>query len=237
MYTMFRKDLSIFFAILVFLMSVSGCGIRNLFPSKEVPSLEDYSKIVVVFFNEEPSETYEDLPTLISYTVGTRMSIKCEDKEWCFDQTHDNCPVSKKLDDLGIKPCDICQNHNLATKLADATGADLVIVGRLNKPRYTEDRSGKVEYDMSKVSVTGADRYYAIYQTAMLKANFDIIDPKTGQSVWCDKIIGYKKYKTRYKTGNPPVWQPEKTMFADVRMDLVQKVIDKLYPAMTGQET
>jgi hypothetical protein len=233
---MYRKTLVLSSVLLALLLTILGCGIRNLLPDKELPPLHGYSKIAIVFFNENPSEQAKNLPTLLSYTTGTRMSIKCTDKEWSFDQTEAICPVTEKLTELSIQPCDICQDYNLAAKLAESLQVDLVILGRIGEPEFTEERSGKIEYDMADVSVTGAARYYAIYQTAILGADLEVIDPRISQPIWNGRILGYKKYKTRYRTGNPPVSQPEIRMLADVRMDFVQKLVEKLYLAMVVVE-
>ncbi len=219
--------------LLVIMFSIYGCGIRYAMSTKEVPLLKDYSRVAIVFFSNEASEKYDNLPMLFSYTTGTKISIKCQDKDWVFDQSENNCPVGERLKNLGIDPCEICQNYELAKVLGQALEADLIIVGRLDKPSFVEERSGKVEYDMAKVDVTGAARYYAVYQTALLKANFEIIDPKICQPIWDGRVMGYKKYKTLYRTGNPPKSMREETMLNDVRMDLIQNFVELLYPAMS----
>lgn len=228
---MSKKALILLPVLMLVISQLLGCGIKNAFPEKKVPPLDGYSSVVIIFFNDKPTEKYDSLTTLLSYTIGTMMSIKCKDKVWSYDQSERVSPVKAKLAELNTHVDDIFRDHSLATSLANALQADLLIIGRLKEPKFTEQWSGKIEYDMSKATVIGATRYYAIYQTAILTADFDMIDPKTGQSIWDSRIIGYKKYKTRYRTGNPPLLESEKSMLADLRKDLAQKVTDRLSPA------
>jgi len=233
---MYKRTLILLPVFLVVSLFLASCGYKNVVPIKEVPKLTSYSKIVLVFFNKKDSQKYQDLPILTSYTTGTNLSVKCKEKEWLYDQSKRVCPVNDELKELGINPYDICQSHSLATKLSESTGVELVVIGQMEEPKFTEDRSGKIEYDMSTVDVTGAARYYAIYQTAILKTDFELIDAKSGQLIWDGRVIGYKKYKTRYRTGSPPAFQREETMLNDVRMDLIKRFVDIIYPAIIGQE-
>ena len=226
-----RKALILLFVLLLVVPQLLGCGIKNALPKKEVPPLDSYSNVVVIFFNDKPSKQYDNLPIMLSNAIGTMMSIKYEDKVWSYDQSERVSPVKAKLVDLNIYEGDMFKDYSLATPLANMLKADLIIIGRLKEPKFTEQRSGKIEYDMSEASVVGATRYYSIYQTAILTADFEIIDPKAGQEIWNGRIIGYRKYKTRYRTGNPPLLESEKTMLADLRKDLAQKVAKRLSPA------
>lgn len=227
------KSLIILPLLLAIILLVNGCGIKNAMSAKDVPSLKGYSRIAIIFFNEKNTNKYDDLPMLFSYTTGTKISIKCQDKDWIFDQSENNCPIGERFKNLGIDPREVCQNYEFAKILSQALEVDLIIAGCLGEPSFTEERSGKIEYDMSKVDVTGAARYYAVYQAALLKADFKIIDPMIGQPIWDGRITGYKKYKTLYRTGNPPEFVREVTMLNDIRMDLIQNFINLLYPAMS----
>ena len=75
-----------------------GCGIKNVFFSKGVPPLEGYSTVVLVPFDfEKPSEEYEKLPTMVSYGIGTKLSVRYQEKNWSYDQSQEMTPVSDKL--------------------------------------------------------------------------------------------------------------------------------------------
>ena len=232
---MCRKGLFLILAVVI-LGSVIGCGIKNALPNKEVPQMHGYSKVALVFFNKKTNKECENLPALLSYSVGTELSIRCEDKSWVFDQSEKVKPVSDNMEELSVLPCDICQDLQLAATLAESLGADLIIAGMLEEPKYTKEESGKVEYEMTEVNRTGTGRYYAIHQTAILKADIEAIDPVMQKVIWDGRVIGYKKYKTRYLTGNPPEDQREERMLADVRRDLVLKVVNTLSPAMVASE-
>lgn len=225
-----KKHLTLVFLILLMIPLV-GCGIKNVLPSKEVPPLEGYSTVVLVPFDvKKPTGQYEELPTMLSYGIGTKSSVRYQDVNFIHDQSREITPVSDKMKELNISPGDVYQDPQAAAKLAEAFQADLIIFGQMEEPKFTREESGKIEEDKTKVTVTGSARFYAIYQTAILKADLGMIDVKANKLIWDGRIIGYQKYKTMYRTGNPQKSQREETMLADVRRDFVQKVVDKLYP-------
>jgi hypothetical protein len=231
---MCRKYLTLILAIFLMIPLV-GCGIKNLLPSKEVPPLEGYSTVVLVPFDvKKPSGQYEDLPIMLSYSIGTSLSVRYQDRNWIYDQSREITPVSDKLKELNLSAGDIYRDPQAAAKLAESLQADLVIAGQAEDPEFTREDSGKIEEDKSKLTVTGAARYYAVYQTAILRADVKLIT-KAPQEIWDGRIYGYTKYKTRYRTGNPKKFQREETMLSDVRKDFVAKFVDKLYPVEAGE--
>ena len=230
---MYRRSLILVFTALL-VVALFGCGVRQLMPSKKTPPLEGYSTIVLLpfDFDKTPEKAeYVNLPTLVSYAAGTKMKVRHEDKVWLYDQSQEVRPVSKKLEELGVSAGDIFEDPLTAVDTAKAFGADLIIIGRLDEPRFTKEESGKIHEDKSETTPTGAARYYMIYQTATLAANLRVVDVKQNLKIWDGLIIGYKKYETLYRTGSPPKSEREESMLADVRRDLVQKIVDKLYPA------
>jgi hypothetical protein len=232
---MCRKHLALIFAVLL-MIPLIGCGIKNVLPSKEVPPLEGYSTVVLVPFDvKNPSGQHEKLPTMLSYSIGTKLEVRHQDNNWLFDKSQEITPVSNKMKELNITPADVYQDPQAAAKLAEAFQADLVITGQMEEPRFTKEASGKIEYDMSESTVTGAARYYSVHQTAILKVDARVTDAGASQMIWDGRIIGYKKYKTRYRTGNPELSQSEESMLADVRKDFVSKFAEKLYPAKAAE--
>jgi hypothetical protein len=227
---MFRKHLVSILVILL-IIPLMGCGIKNAFFKKKVPPLEEYATVVFAPFDlVKPSVQYAELPTMISYGIGTKLGVRYEDKTWIFDQSQEVTPVSDKLKELNISARDTYEDIQAALKLANAFQADLVVVGEMEDPKFTKEESGKIEEDKSKVSVTGAARYYSIHQDALLPINTMIIDVKSGNVIWDGRIVGFKRYKTRYRTGNPPKSEREETMLADVRRELVTQVANTMYP-------
>ncbi len=224
---MLKKNIIIAFILAV--ITISGCG--SLFSSKPVPPLEGYSKIVIAPFNiKKPTGKFTDLPTMLSYGMGTKIGIRFRDKELFYDQSNEVTPVSDKIKELNLSKASIFENDNNAIKLGKAFGADLIITGLMNEPRYTIERSGKMEYDMKDVSNIGAARYYTVGQTATLRAKVKIIDVNSEKVIWSGDIVGFKRYKTRYRTGESEKTVREETMFADVRKDFVDNAVAKLYP-------
>ena len=219
----------IFAAILA--ISLIGCGIQNALGGKPVPPLEGYSKVVIVPFEiKKPTGKYEDLPTMLSYGAGTKLGIKQKDKVLYYDQSRDMSPITNKMNELGISKNGIFQNIEAAVKLGKAFDADIVILGMFAEPRFSIERSGKITEDKSKVSNTGALRYYTVAQSALLRVNVKIIEVSSSNIIWVGNILGYKTYKTQYLTGETEKVQREETMLADVRKDWVDNFAAKLYP-------
>jgi len=219
---MYRKTSILLPALLAALLV---CGIISIFPVNEMPSLSGYSRVVLVFYADNTSEKYERLPTLLSCSIGAELSSRYKDKEWFFDHSERIHPVSDKMRKIGIRPCDICQDHRLATKLANELQADLIIAGRIEEPGFIEEGYREMEYGTSRTS-----------QAAILNADFKVIDPKVGQAIWCGRMKGYKEYRTSYSAGDQILRRPEESMLYDVERDLVEEVLGKLCPAMTALE-
>lgn len=224
---MLKKNIII--ALILAVITLYGCG--GLLPSKPVPPLEGYSKIIIAPFDiKKPTGKFTDLPTMISYGMGTKISIRFKDKELFYDRSNEVTPVSDKMKELNLSKAAIFQNDSDAIKLGKAFGADLIITGQMKEPNYTIERSGKIEYDMKDVSNIGAARYYNVGQTATLRAKVKIIDVNAEKVIWTGDIVGFKRYKTRYRTGESEKTVREETMYADVRKDFVDNSIAKLYP-------
>jgi hypothetical protein len=230
---MCKKHLTLLAVAFIAIPLLMGCGIKNAFFKPEVPPLEDYSTIVFAPFDfeKEPQEDeYQNLPTMISYSIGTKLGVRFEDKNWFYDQSQEMTPVTDKLKELNISARDTYLNNQSAIELGKAFNADLIVVGEMEKPKFTMEESGKIEEDKSVTTPTGAARYYSIHQSALLPVNVKIIDVNTGQQIWAGRIVGFKRYKTRYRTGNPKSFQREETMLADVRRELVENFVSRLYP-------
>lgn len=227
---MCRKHLILVFTAFL-IITLAGCGLKQILPSKKVPPLDSYSTVVLLPFDfEKPSAEHEKLPTFISYAFGTKLKLRQTEKNWIYDQSQEIRPVSKKLAELNLSAKDMFEDPLLATKVAEAFQADLVIIGRLKEPKLTREDSGKITYDMKDTSQLGAARYYTVHQTATLPVKVRILDIKENTVIWDGSVIGYKRYATRYRTGEAAKFQRDERMLADIRKDLVRKLVEKFYP-------
>lgn len=227
---MYRKYLALIFLAL-FVIPLLGCGIKNALGGKEVPPLEGYSKIVVVPFGfKKPAQQFKEYPTMLSYAIGTKLTVRFQDKTWYFDQSQDMSPVSDKLKELNLSPKDVYQNPQAAMKLAEAFQADLVIAGQMAEPKLTKEETGKVIEDKSKVSGTGAARYHTVIQRALLKTEVKVIDTKSREQIWDGRITAYKIYELKHLTENPPIYERDETMLADLRKEYANNISSRLYP-------
>jgi len=227
---MYKRYMSlIILALLV--ISAIGCGIKNVTPNKPVPPLGDYNTVVIApYAFKKPSTQYKDFPTILSYGIGTRVSVRFPDKTWIYDQSKDMNPVTKKMQELKITPNDVYQNPEAAAKLAEAFNADLVICAIMEEPKLSKEESSKRRYDMSESTPTGAAAYYTVYQSVILKTDVKVLDPKAKSTLWGGRMIGYKKYETMFRTGNPPKYVEDSVMLADIRKAYADELNKKLYP-------
>jgi len=234
---MHKNHLALIFTAFI-MIPLFGCGLENFLPGKEVPSLDSYSTIVLVSAGaDQRSGKYPDLPVMLSYGIGTTLELRREDATWVYDKSQEVAPVTDKMKELNITAKSVFTDPETAAKLAEALQADLVIAWKLTEePRYTQEESGRITEDRTKVGRTGAARYYTVHQTALLKADAKIVT-KTGEMIWNGKTIGYKKYETRHLTEAPPTYQREETMSSDLRKDFVQQFLDKIYPAQAASGT
>lgn len=225
-----------FVVIFVTILAVSfmGCGFKNALGGKPVPPLDGYSTVLIApFETKKPTGKFEDLSTMLTYGASTKLSIDVKDKKFICDQSRDMKPVTTKMNEIGVSENGLFMNADAAIKLAKAFDADLVVVGTLIEPHYTIERSGRITEDKSKVSNTGALRYYTVYQKAIVRTNLKIIDVKTSKIIWTGTVIGYKTYETKYLTGENEKVQRDETMYADIRKDWAENFTAKLYPAQT----
>jgi hypothetical protein len=228
---MLKRYLAVIFVV-AFAISFIGCGVKNFIGTKPVPTLDGYSKVLIAPFDiKKPTGKFEDLPTMLSYGAGTRLGIKLPDKTWNYDQSREVKPVANKVKELGLTSKKLYEEPESAVTLAKAFDSDLIVVGSFKEPNYTIERSGKVDYDMSKTSVLGAARYYTVRQTAKLRVNVKIIEVSSGKMLWQGDILGYKNYATKYKTQESEKIVREETMYADIRKVFVDIFIAKLYPS------
>ena len=215
-----------------------GCGFKNAFGGKPVPPLDGYSTVLIAPFEVKKSTgKYEDLSTMLTYGASTKLGIDVKDKKFICDQSRDMKPVTTKMKEIGVSENGLFMNADAAIKLAKAFDADLVVVGLLIEPRYSIERSGKITEDKSKVSGTGAARYYTVYQKAIVRTNLKIIDVKTSKIIWTGTVIGYKTYETKYLTGVAEKVQRDDIMYADIRKDWADNFTVKLFPAQTFTKT
>ena len=228
---MCRKHLILAFTVLLAIALV-GCGFKQLMPGKKVPPLEGYSTVLLLPFDfNKPSVDHAKIPTQVSYAIGTKLKVRHQDKTWIYDQSQEIKPVSDKLAELNVVAKDIFEDPLTATELTEAFQADLIIVGQLDKPRFTREDSGKLKYKMGEKTMSkGGATFYTVYQTATLPSEVKVIDAKKNEMIWNGSVIGYRKYATEYRTGAPKKFQRDETMLADIRKDLVARVVDKLYP-------
>jgi hypothetical protein len=227
---MLKKALVVVFVAALAVLII-GCGIENVGGGKSVPPLEGYSKVVIAPIElKKPSGKYDDLPTMISYGAGNKLSIKFKDKNWHYDQSKDIKPVTDKMNELGINKKDLFAKPDEAIKLAKAFDADLIVVGTISEPSFTIERSGKVEYDMKNSSGAGSARYYNVLQTAIIRSKLEVIEVSSGKIIWDGELKSSKKYKTRYRTSESEKLQREETMVADIRKEYADSFVAKFYP-------
>jgi len=224
--------------VTILAVSFMGCGFKGALGGKPVPPLDGYSTILIAPFEvKKPSGKFEDLTTMLTYGASTKLGIDVKDKKFFCDQSRDMKPVTTKMNEIGVSQNGLFQDMDAAIKLAKAFDADLVVLGSLIEPRYSIERSGKITEDKSKVSGTGAARYYTVYQKAIVRTNLKIVDVKTSKIIWTGSIIGYKTYETKYLTGENEKVQREETMYADIRKDWAENFSAKLYPTQAFMKT
>jgi hypothetical protein len=232
---MCRKYLILIFAVLI-IIPLMGCGLENVMPSKEIPPLEGYTTILIVPFEVTTTGSYAEelpinnLPIMVSYGIGNKLEVRHSDRKWIYDKSSGVSPVRDKMKELNISSSAVYQDPATAAKLAKAFQADLVIVGEMKAPEFTEEESGKMKYAMDEMTPTGTARYYTVHQKAILPANLKMIEVESAQQIWDGIVTGYIKYETDYRTGSPKKTVRESKMFSDVRKDLVNKISDKIFP-------
>ena len=169
----------------------------------------------------------------IPLNLATRLELALKDVEWIYDQSDKVNPVAAKLQELGLTLEDIFADEALAAKVGKELKADLIIVGRIDNPKFTDkDYSTLLKRQGRQAGISGTATYIRKRLSALVKTRIKVIDTKTGDLVFNDWVRDYLKYWYAFQTQQRRqiVFKTEENMMADLGNHLPRRIAYVLYP-------
>ena len=104
------------------------------------PPISDSKRIAIVpfFAKEGAAEDVGKLAGRVGVNLATRLELIFKEAEWVYDISNKVKPVDDKLTELGLTVEQIYADPALAAKLGQELGSDMVIIGRVEEPKITD---------------------------------------------------------------------------------------------------
>ena len=125
--------------------------------------------------------------------LATRLSLAHKEKTWIYDQSDTLNPIDTALAELELssieKAFTAASDQNspdatLAAEVGKKVGADLILIGSIEKLKIDEEMDNRPAFDMSnQAGISGTTRFILVYQTALVDMHLIAVDVKSGESV------------------------------------------------------
>ena len=215
------------------LVIIAGCGSsgKDGPTISTAPALSEATRIAITSFIA--GDKTGILGKRIPLNLATRLELALKDVEWIYDQSDKVNPVAAKLQELGLTLEDIFADSALAAKVGKELKADLIIVGRIDNPKFTDkDYSTLLKRQGRQAGISGTATYIRKRLSALVKTRIKVIDTKTGDLVFNDSVRDYLKYWYAFQTQQRRqiVFKTEENMMADLGNHLPRRIAYVLYP-------
>jgi hypothetical protein len=216
-----------FFLVLFIFVLMVGCGSSLNTP----PPLDQAAGVAITpFIAGEKAGT---LGKWVPINLTTRLELALKDTQWVYDQSEKVDPVASKLGELGLTLNDIFADPALAAKVGQALKVDLIIIGKLDNPKFTHKDFNTFLKRMGRQGgISGTSTMVRARQSALVKAHLKVIDTKTGELIFDDSVLDYIKYWFAFQVENRNMvrFKTEEEMMADLGNHLPRRIAYALYP-------
>ena len=206
---------------------IAGCGASLNAP----PPLEQSTAVAVTPFLAEDKAA--SLGKWVPINLTTRLELALKETEWVYDQSEKVSPVASKLKELGLTLTDIFTDPALAAKVGQGLNVDLIIVGRIENPKFKRWNDTSVYRKQgSQGGISGTADYLRARQSALVKTQIKIVDTETGELIFDDNIVDFLKYWHAFQVENRGMvgYKSEKEMMADLGNHLPRRIAYALFP-------
>ena len=173
--------------------------------------------------------------------LGTSLSLAIENKEWIYDQSEQLAPIGNAFESNKLTAEEVFVDPALAAKVGESVGADLIIVGKITKPKIQTKQDPNIYYDTGSYSVSGFQtRYVLQIQSAIEDVKMKLVIPETGEVAWQGNVKGYTKYCREFMQQDPAkdyARVTEDQIKADMRAHLLKRIQTTLFPDRFPQMT
>jgi hypothetical protein len=231
-----------FLIILLGILIATGCG-SSIEGEKiaEPPPFETAKGIAFAPFitDEESAIIGKWVP--IRLATNFELKFKNEDKmiEWIYDRSEVLNPVASKLQEMGVTLTHIFEDAALAAKLGRELNADLIVLGKVDSPKFKRTQYDKPVKRLGKqAGISGSATYIRVRLAANTRTWVKVIDTKSGQLVFNDSIGGYIKYWYAFQTQQRAqvIFKTDSDMMADLGKHVSKRIAYTLDPTGMPEE-
>lgn len=199
------------------------------------PPISDAKRIAIVpFFAETGAE--EDVGQLarrIGVNLATRMELIFKEAEWVYDISNKVKPVDDKLTELGLTVEQIYADPALAAKLGQELGTDMVIIGRVEEPKMTDQDYNQLLMKQGRQGgISGTSTYIRTRLTIIGRTRVRVINANSSEIIFNNRIRSYLKYWYAYQTqqSEQQIFKSRMDRLADLGKYLPLRIAYILYP-------
>lgn len=226
-----------FFAILfvpLLCLAMVGCFNSEVYITTP-PAIGEAKRVVVTPFytDANAAEEVDKLGKRISVNLGERLKLILKDAEWVYDISNKVKPVDDELSKLGLTLAQVYEDPALAAKLGQALDADLVIIGRVEKPSLTrQDYNQHLMKQGSQSGISGTSTYIRTRLTATGRTQVKVVDANSSELVYNNRIRSYLKYWYAYQTqmSEMQIYKTDEERYADLGKHLPLRIAYILHP-------
>ena len=206
------------------------------------PPISDAKSIAIVPFFAETG-TAEDVGKLagrIGVNLATRMELIFKEAEWVYDISSKIRPVADKLAELDLTPEQVYADPALAAKLGQELGTDMVIIGRVEEPKMTDQDYNQLLMKQGRQGgISGTSTYIRTRLTIIGRTRVKVINANSSEIIFNNRIRSYLKYWYAYQTqqSEQQIFKSRMDRLADLGKYLPLRIAYILYPTGLKLET
>ncbi|RKU36362.1 hypothetical protein C6495_03795, partial [Candidatus Poribacteria bacterium] len=172
---------STFFLLPLLLIAHIGCGGNGEVNIDTPPRISEAKRIALTPFFAETEEVNQ-LGNRLSVNLATRLELIFKEAEWIYDISRKVQPVQDKLTELGLTLDQVYADPALAAKLGQALNADMLIIGKVEKPKLTQQDYNQLLMKQGRQGgISGTSTYIRTRLTALGKARVKVVNTASGQ--------------------------------------------------------
>ena len=217
-------------------VTMVGCGGDGEVDIDTPPPISDAKRVAIVPFFAETgaAEDVGKLAGRMSVNLATRMELIFKEAEWVYDISNKIKPVKDKLTELGLTVEQVYADPALAAKLGQALETDMIIIGRVEKPKITDQDYNQLLMKQGRQGgISGTSTYIRTRQTAIGRIRVKVIDSSSNEIIFNNRIRSYLKYWYAYQTqqSEQQIFKSRMDRLADLGKYLPLRIAYILYPS------
>ena len=201
------------------------------------PPISDAKRIAIVpfFAKTGAAEDVGKLAGRMSVNLATRLELIFKDTEWVYDISNKVKPIADQLTELGLTAEQVYADPALAAKLGEQLEADMVIIGRVEEPKMTDQDYNQLLMKQGRQGgISGTSTYIRTRLTARGLIRVRIIDANSNKIIYNNRIGSYLKYWYAYQTqqSEQQIFKNRMDRLADLGKYLPLRIAYVLHPAL-----